>query len=99
MRFATSRGISYRSQSDERSRPMREYIIYRHGFHPGLQSAEHGLPEKMAVARVHADDADEACRCARHEVEIGEGQHLSAEPADEVDAHEAELNLTARAGA
>ncbi|HEY7154753.1 MAG TPA: hypothetical protein VH575_12395 [Gemmataceae bacterium] len=76
---------------------MKEYVVYRHGWHAENQSPDAGLPEKMAVARIEAANAEEACRCAALRVTLQENQHLSAEPADEVDAREHNLNLRAEA--
>ncbi len=76
---------------------MALYVVYRHGQNERNQSAAKGLPEKMAVARVEASDADEACRLARRDVSLAAGQCLSAELADPVDAHEEDLNRTAEA--
>jgi hypothetical protein len=75
---------------------MSEYVVYRHGWDEANQNREQGAPEKMAVARVPAGSAEEACRLAARQVEVRAGQHLSAEPADQVDAKEAALNRTAR---
>ena len=75
---------------------MREYVIYRHGWSETNQCRELGLPEKMAVARLEADSPEEACRLAAAQVSLAENQHLSAEPADLVDAKEHDLNRTAR---
>ena len=74
---------------------MKEFVIYRHGRDDLNQSADRGLPEKMAVARVRAADPDAACRLARPDVTLYDGQSLSAEPADELDAKEANLNRPA----
>jgi hypothetical protein len=76
---------------------MKEYVVYRHGWNDDNQSAAHGLPEKMPVARIEADSPEDACRRARARVTLHENQHLSAEPADEVDARENNLNLRAEA--
>jgi hypothetical protein len=76
---------------------MTEYVVYRHGRDAANQSADRGLPEKMAVARVMADNADEACRIAAGRVALAPHQHLTAEPAADVDAKEREINRTARA--
>jgi hypothetical protein len=76
---------------------MKEYVVYRHGWNAVNQSPEAGLPEKMAVARLEADSPEEACRQAVARVTLLEHQYLSAEPADEVDAHENNLNLRAEA--
>ncbi len=71
---------------------MREFIVYRHGA-----SEAPGAPEKMAVARVQAGSAEEACRLASLSVAVTASQHLTAEPAEEVDAREANLNRRAEA--
>ena len=76
---------------------MTEYVIYRHGYNDANQSPARGQPEKMAVLRLTAADPEEACRLAAQRVSLYPGQRLTAEPAAEVDAHEAELNRTARA--
>jgi hypothetical protein len=68
---------------------MKEYVIYRY------ESADPN--EKRAVARVEADSPEEACRQAARHVTLAAGQYLSAEPASPLDAHEADLNKTARA--
>jgi hypothetical protein len=72
------------------------FVVYRHGFHESNQSPDRGQPEKMAVARVEASGPDEACRLAAPQATLAAGQRLSAEPAEELDATEAELNRTAR---
>jgi hypothetical protein len=72
---------------------MREYVVYRHGWSEDNQRPGAGLPEKMPVARLHANSPEEACRLAAADIALREHQHLSAEPADEVDAREAKLNL------
>jgi hypothetical protein len=51
----------------------------------------------MAVERVQADSPDKACRLARSRINLSPGQYLSAEPADVVDAREADLNRKAEA--
>ena len=76
---------------------MTEFVVYRHGRDDANQSAAQGLPEKMAVARVTADTAEEACRIAQGRVTLAEHQCLTAEPAADVDAKEREMNRTARA--
>ena len=76
---------------------MREYVVYRLGWDEVNQRRDHGLPEKMAVARLLADTAEEACRLASRNVTLTAQQRLTAEPADEVDAREQALNRTARA--
>lgn len=76
---------------------MRQYIVYRHGWSEANQSPSQGLPEKMPVARIDADGPEEACRLARRRVTLTADQHLSAEPADEVDARVTNLNLKAEA--
>jgi len=76
---------------------MKEYVVYRHGWNAENQSPEAGLPEKMPVARIEAKSPEEACRLARARVTLYENQHLSAEPAADVDARENNLNLRAEA--
>lgn len=76
---------------------MQEYIVYRHGWNPENQSPDAGLPEKMPVARLEATNPEDACCRARQQVTIYPNQCLSAEPADEVDARENNLNLRAEA--
>lgn len=75
---------------------VKQYVVYRHGWNEANQSAAHGLPQKMAVARIQAGSAEEACRLAAPQVTLAENQHLSAEPAEVVDAKEQELNRTSR---
>lgn len=62
------------------------YVVYRHGWSDSNQSPQQGLPQKMPVARVEADSPEAACRLAARDVTLTAGQHLAAEPADEVDA-------------
>lgn len=76
---------------------MKEYVVYRHGWNADNQSKDAGLPEKMAVARVEAPSPEAACRLAAPRVTLHENQHLTAEPAAEVDARENNLNLRAEA--
>jgi hypothetical protein len=76
---------------------MREYVVYRHGWNEANQSPERGLPEKMPVARIQADNAEDACLRVKSQVTILDGQFLSAEPADEVDAQVNNLALKAEA--
>ncbi len=76
---------------------MSEYVIYRHGWNEANQSPSHGLPEKMAVARIEAGSPEEACRLALSQVSLLPGQHLSAEPAEEVDARLQNVNLKVEA--
>ena len=76
---------------------MKEYVVYRHGWNADNQSPQAGLPEKMAVARQEGDSPEQACQLARARVTLHENQYLSAEPADEVDARENNLNLRAEA--
>jgi hypothetical protein len=59
---------------------------------PGIWNCK-AKPEKMPVLRVDADSPEDACRRAAQIVPVAAGQYLSAEPADRVDAHEADLNL------
>jgi hypothetical protein len=76
---------------------MKEYVVYRHGWNEDNQSAAHGLPEKMPVARIEADSPEDACRLVKSHVTLHGNQYLSAEPAAEVDARENNLNLRAEA--
>ena len=69
-----------------------EYIVYRHGWNAANQSSRSGSPHKMAVARVTARDADHARDLAAQRVTVYNNQHLSAAPAAEVDAAEAEVD-------
>jgi hypothetical protein len=47
----------------------------------------------MAVARLHADSPEQACKLAGNQVTLHDGQFLSAEPADVVDAQVNNLDL------
>ncbi len=76
---------------------MREYVVYRHGWNESNQSQDAGLPEKMPVARIEANNPEDACQLALKQVTVQANQHLTAEPADEVDARENNLNLRAEA--
>ena len=49
------------------------------------------------VARVFAENADEACRKAAADVTLAPHQHLTAEPAAPADELEQEMNRTSRA--
>jgi hypothetical protein len=71
---------------------MRDYVVYRHGWNDVNQDPYHGLPEKMAVARIEADSPEEACQRVQSQVLVLANQYLSAEPATEVDAKEELLN-------
>jgi hypothetical protein len=72
---------------------MPEYIVYRHGWNDANQSPQRGLPEKMPVVRLEADTPEEACRLAAPLVTVMPGQHLSADPAAEVDAEVNNMDL------
>ena len=76
---------------------MKLYVVYRHGWDRANQDVERGLPWKMPVLRVEAEGPDDACRRALEQVTLQPDQHLTAEPADEVDARENNLNLKAEA--
>lgn len=76
---------------------MSLYVVYRHRWNETNQRRKDGVPEVMPVLRVNADSAEAACSLAGQTVPVEPGQHLSAQPASAVDAHEAELNRTARA--
>jgi hypothetical protein len=49
----------------------------------------------MPVLRISANSPEEACEKAARQVQLGATQRLSAEPADEVDARNQALDLTA----
>ena len=74
---------------------MQGYVVYRHGWNENNQSQEAGLPEKMPVARIEAQSPEDACQRSLQEVTVYPNQYLTAEPADEVDARENNLNLRA----
>jgi len=76
---------------------MREYIVYRHGWNENNQRQDAGLPEKMPVARIQANSPEDACQRSLPQVTVLANQHLTAEPASDVDAHENNLNLRAEA--
>ena len=76
---------------------MKLYVVYRHGWDRANQDAERGLPVKMPVLRIEADSPEDACRRAAAQVTLQPDQRLSAEPADEADARENNLNLKAEA--
>ena len=76
---------------------MQEYIVYRHGWNETNQSQKAGLPEKMPVARIEAQNPEDACQRSLGQVTVCSNQYLTAEPADEVDARENNLNLKAEA--
>jgi hypothetical protein len=76
---------------------MKAYVVYRHGWNANNQSAAAGLPEKMPVARIEVKSPEEACRRALEQVTVYNNQPLSAEPAEEVDAREHNLNRKAEA--
>jgi hypothetical protein len=74
---------------------MREYIVYRvEGPDPGPGLAQ---GDKRAVARLFAAGPEEAIRQAAPGVTLRPGQRLTAEPAEEVDAREEEIDRPARA--
>lgn len=76
---------------------MKWYVVYREGWNQANQPPEHGLPQKMAVARVQADSPEEACRQAAANVTLKNNQRLTAEPAEVVDAKENQMNLKTEA--
>jgi hypothetical protein len=76
---------------------MKLYVVYRHGWARANQDVERGLPWKMPVLRVEADSPEDACRRAAEQVTLQPEQRLTAEPADEADARENNLNLKAEA--
>lgn len=67
---------------------MKYYVVFRRAA---------GGPEKRPVARLAAEGPEDACRRAAPTVRLAAGEWLTAEPADELDRHEADLNCTARA--
>jgi hypothetical protein len=69
---------------------MRQYIVYRHNLN------DPSGRDKVAVARLGAGSEEEACALAAQREGLA-NEKLSARPADEVDAREANRNLTARA--
>lgn len=75
---------------------MKEWIVYRHGYNAANNSARNGGPEAVPVARVEAETEDEAARLAAKRVTVYNNQHLYAEPAEEVDAEEAETDRRVR---
>ncbi len=70
---------------------MREYIVYRHGGEAITEGETPADQDKRPVARLFADDPEEACRMAKEP--LAEGQWLSAEPADAVDAKVNEIGF------
>ena len=74
-----------------------QYIVYRLGWSDANQKPQQGLPEKMAVMRVEAANAEEACRLASTQVSISASQRLTAEPADSADTKEVNRNLRVEA--
>jgi hypothetical protein len=76
---------------------MQQYIVYRHGWNENNQRQGAGLPEKMPVARIGANSPEDACQRSLDQVTVHANQYLTAEPADEVDARENNLNLRAEA--
>ncbi len=77
---------------------MPQYVVYRHGGSEAGSLWSTKAPKEITpVLRVEADGPEEACRLAAQSVALQAGQYLSAEPASEVDAHEAILNLKAEA--
>lgn len=74
-----------------------QYIVYRLGWNGVNQKPQQGLPEKMAVMRVEAASAEEACRLAATQVSLSASQRLTAEPADAADDKEANRNLRVEA--
>jgi hypothetical protein len=69
---------------------MKEWVVYRRGYNAANNSALHGGPESVPVARVQAEDEEEACRLAARRVTVYNNQSLHAEPAEEHDAREVE---------
>lgn len=71
------------------------YVVYRHGWNSANQPSS-SSPEKVEVARVEAGSPEAACDLARQRVTVYHNQNLSAEPASEVDAREAEIDRKVR---
>lgn len=76
---------------------MKEFVVYRHGWNEQNQDPARGLPERMPVARLQAESAEEACRQAAPGITLFPNQSLSAEPAAEVDARVQNLDLQVEA--
>jgi len=74
-----------------------QYIVYRLGWSDANQKPQQGLPEKMAVMRVDAASAEEACRLAATQVSLSASQRLTAEPAGTEDDKEVNRNLRVEA--
>ncbi len=74
-----------------------QYIVYRLGWSETNQKPQQGMPEKMAVMRVDAANAEEACRLAATQVSLSANQRLTAEPADTADDREVSRNLRVEA--
>jgi guanyl-specific ribonuclease Sa len=74
-----------------------QYIVYRLGWSDANQKPKQGLPEKMAVMRVEAANAEEACSLAASQVSLSASQRLTAEPADTEDNQEVSRNLRVEA--
>src|SRR5437764_4809998 len=74
-----------------------QYIVYRLGWSDANQKPQQGLPQKMAVMRVDAGSAEEACRLAATQVSLTASQRLVAEPADAADDKEVNRNLRVEA--
>ena len=72
---------------------MPEYVVYRHGGAPSVEGETLADRDKRPVARLFANDPDEACRQAAQQVALAPGQWLSADLADEVDAKLNEVGL------
>src|SRR4051794_40955085 len=72
---------------------MREYIVYRHGGDKATEGETMAGRDERPVARLFAGDPAEACRLASAQVSLSQGQWLSAEPADQVDAKVNEIGL------
>ena len=76
---------------------MSLYVVYRHGWNDANQKRADGMPDKMPVLRVDAASPEDACKVAARSVSVQPGQHLSAELAGALDAHEADLNRKSEA--
>jgi hypothetical protein len=72
---------------------MEQFIIYRHGWDDSNRAQQQGLPPKMPVLRVEADNPEDALRQAASQISLTAQQHLSAELAAPIDAKEGALSI------
>lgn len=69
-----------------------KFYIYRKGYNTANQPLASGGPETQKVAEVEANSKDEAEKLALERVTVYNNQTLWAEPAEEVDARELEID-------